>query len=341
MPTFTLPSQIKFYYEDSGVPSKADYTTFFIIHGHTYHSGLFKPLLPIGLARNHRVLLVNRRDYPQSTPYTDKELKVFAEGPDPARYDQLINDGHDLALLLDGLIQSLSLPQNVAIVSWSLGNIFGLPLLASITTLPADTQARLGSFVKRTILWDAPCEPMGIPFPEGTYHPFTDKDTPDEQRGVVFAQWLTSYFPHGDLSTRQLSSLNQRDHDSTKKRSFEGLPQEELFQIIDLLPGTRCDTHLCSPPYLGVEKQVVHKALYDPDVRAAWKNLKVWEMVGDQNPWNIIYCWWVWEAEVKAAKTAEPAINFTVNKGSNHFVCFPLLFFLHTRLIAEFTAHVG
>ncbi|KAJ3737782.1 hypothetical protein DFJ43DRAFT_1148945 [Lentinula guzmanii] len=320
MPIFTLPNHVRFFYEDSGVPAKEDYTTFFIIHGHTYHSGLFKLLLPVGLERNHRILLVNRRDYPQSSPYSAGELKVFAEGPDEARYAQLLNDGSDLALLLDRLIQSLSLPQSgVAIVSWSLGNVFGLPLLASITMLPVDTQARLGLFVKRTILWDAPCEPMGIPFPPGTYHPFLDDSTPVEDRGVVFAQWLTSYFPHGDLSKHDFSSLNQQDHDKTKKHSFEDLSREELFKIIDLAPGSRCDTHLCSPPYLGIEKKIMNKALYDPSVRAAWKNMKVWEMVGDQNPWNVIYCWWTWQEEVKAANTQDPAINFTVNPGANHF----------------------
>ncbi|KAF8828365.1 hypothetical protein HHX47_DHR4000805 [Lentinula edodes] len=321
MPIFTLPNHVKFFYEDSGVPNRENYITFFIIHGHTYHSGLFKPLLPIALIRGHRVLLVNRREYPGSSPYSPAELKVFAEGPDKERYRQLINDGHDLALLLNGLIQLLSLPETngVAIVSWSLGNMFGLPLLASITTLPVDIQCRLGLFVKRSILWDVPCEPMGIPFPPGIYHPFVDESTPIENRGAVFAKWLTSYFPHGDLSKHDFSSLNQCDHDDTRKHTFEGLHEDDLVKIIDLSPGARCDTHLCQTPYLAVEKEVANKALYDPDIRAAWKTMKIWAMFGDKNPWNIIYCWWTWEAESKAADRKDPAIHFTVNEGANHF----------------------
>lgn len=99
---------------------------------------------------------MNRREYAGSTPYSEQELKVIAEGPDEARHDRLIADGADCALLLDGLIQSLSLPQKrggIAIVGWSLGNIFILSLLAAIKTLPEESQVRLNSSVKRAILW--------------------------------------------------------------------------------------------------------------------------------------------------------------------------------------------
>ncbi len=109
--------------------------------------------------RSQRILLVNRRGYPGSTPYNVDELRTFAEGPDNARYSQLIDDGTNCALLLDGLIQSLSLPQEggVAVVGWSLGNKFTLAMIASIETLPEDVQVRLGMFVKRTIIWGMSC----------------------------------------------------------------------------------------------------------------------------------------------------------------------------------------
>ncbi|KAE9401803.1 hypothetical protein BT96DRAFT_937687 [Gymnopus androsaceus JB14] len=292
MPTFTLPNEITYFYQDSGAPSeKQDYTTFFIVHGHTYHSALFKPL-----AFNW----ISTREYPGSTPYSPEELEVFAVGPDEARLKQLMKDGTDLALLLDGLIVSLSLPQTggIAIVGWSMGNIFTLPLLASITDLPVETRVRLGSHVKRTIIWDPPCQTMGIAGPQ-FYTPYYDQALPAEIRPIEFAKWLTFYFFHGDLSKRRLEDLNQRYHDVHRKYTFQGLPLEELFEMIEIAPGAkRCSMALCAKP---------------------GGNMKIWYMVGDRNPWNIIYCWWTMEDEVKAAQTSEPAINFTVNEGSNHF----------------------
>lgn len=39
MPTLTLPNGIEFFYIDSGIPSTPAYTTYFVIHGHSFHSG--------------------------------------------------------------------------------------------------------------------------------------------------------------------------------------------------------------------------------------------------------------------------------------------------------------
>ncbi|KAF5372443.1 hypothetical protein D9757_009928 [Collybiopsis confluens] len=316
-------NRIRFYYQDSGAPSgNNNYLTFFIVHGHTYHSNLFLPVLLVGKSRGHRVILVNRREYSGSTPYTAEELAVFANGPDDARYKQLINDGAYLSLLLNGLIQSLSLPKRVSIVGWSLGNIFTLPMVASITTLPEDVRARLALHVKRTIIWDAPSHPMGIR--KDAYIPLWDETLPPEERGKEFMKWLTNYFSHSKLSERNFDTLNKREHDPSRKRTFEDLPTEELFKIIHLPPGSKCDTPLCEPPFANVENKVVTEALFDPKVRQIWGDMKVWHMVGDNNPWNIIFCWWTLEAEVKKAKSQEPAIHFTINNGANHFhtICY-------------------
>ncbi|KIK52380.1 hypothetical protein GYMLUDRAFT_88741 [Collybiopsis luxurians FD-317 M1] len=317
MPSFTLPNQIQFFYLDIGVPVKDDYSTFFIVHGHTYHSGLFFPLLSVGKARSHRIIVVNRREYPGSTPYNADELKVFAEGPDEARYKQLIDGGANLSLLLDGLVQSLSLPQTISIVGWSLGSTFALAMVASITTLPNGSRARLSKHVRRTIIWDAPSQPMGIP--GKGYLPLPDVNLPPEVRGVEFGKWITGYFNHGDLSKRNFEELNERNHDASRIRTFEDLPPEELMAIVDLAPGPKCDTPLCEPPFCKVENEVVTRALFNPEVRTAWARMKIWHMICDRSIWNVITCWWILEQKVKAAKASELAINFTTVEGANHF----------------------
>ncbi|KAK7453506.1 hypothetical protein VKT23_011783 [Stygiomarasmius scandens] len=326
MPEFILPNNIKFFYEDSGVPTSQaqNYTTLFIIHGHTFHSGLFKRIIPVAHARSYRMIAINRREYPGSTPYTEEELKIFAEGPDDAtRTKLLMTEGSNLALLLDGLIQSLSLPLagGVAVVGWSLGNLYALLLLASITSLPQDTKERLGKFVNRAILWDPPIHPLGIPYDQSTcYVPLWDPELNPQERAMEFGKWVTYYFVHGDLSKRDLTQFNYRTNDPKRKRSFEDMPFPELMQIIDMAAGPKCDTLVSESSFEKVDWAIVNKALFDGETREAWGSMKIWTMVGDASPWNIHKAVWVLEDESKKIKGTEPSINFTVVKNANHFV---------------------
>lgn len=98
------------------------------------------------------MIVVNRREYTGSTPYTKAELDVFAQGSDEQRLNLLLSEGTNLALCLEGLIHSLSL-QEVVIVGWSLGNLFTLSLLASISSLPQGVRERLALSVHRIIMW--------------------------------------------------------------------------------------------------------------------------------------------------------------------------------------------
>ncbi|THU97254.1 alpha/beta-hydrolase [Dendrothele bispora CBS 962.96] len=324
MPEFVLPNNIKFFYEDSGAPASQSYATFFIIHGHTFHSGLFKRIIPVAHARNYRMIVVNRREYPGSTPYTEEELKVFAEGPDDnARMKLLLSEGSNLALLLDGLIQSLSLPQSggVAVAGWSLGSLYALLLLASITTLPQATKERLGSFVKSGILWDPPIHPLGIPYDQSTcYVPLWDPELSPQERAMEFGKWVTYYFVHGDLSQRDLTQLNFRTNDPKRKRTFEDLPFPELLQVIDMTPGPKCDTPVSESAFAKVDWAIMNKALLNPETRAAWPNMKVWALVGDASPWSIHKAVWVLEDESKKIQSPEPSINSKMIKDANHFV---------------------
>ena len=44
----------------------------------TYHPGNFKKFIPLAPKFNARVVLVNRRDYPGSAPFTSEERAEFA-----------------------------------------------------------------------------------------------------------------------------------------------------------------------------------------------------------------------------------------------------------------------
>ncbi|KAJ7849292.1 hypothetical protein B0H13DRAFT_2361313 [Mycena leptocephala] len=74
MPSLTLESGVVFGYTDSGaVTGGGDYTTLVIIHGHTFHSGTFQRLNPLAQPNSLRIISVNRREYPGSSPYSAQD----------------------------------------------------------------------------------------------------------------------------------------------------------------------------------------------------------------------------------------------------------------------------
>lgn len=173
MPTLTVRKDVEFHYTDSGPIPNTPYTTVIIIHGHTFHNGtllelyrsyklltqtiigIFQRTLPIASAHSLRVICVNRREYPGSSPYTAEELRVIAHGCDAERKEFLHQEGILFALFIDGLIQQLSLPKEggVAVAGWSLGTVLSFGVLSSIHDLPEDTQGRLKTYIRSFILW--------------------------------------------------------------------------------------------------------------------------------------------------------------------------------------------
>jgi hypothetical protein len=114
---------------------------------------VFQKLLPLAAARSVRIIYLNRREYPGSTPHTAEELRVYVSGFDQEHIALVDEAGVDLALAVDGIIQQCHLPAAVTLSGWSLGNTFVLAAMASILSLASETQNRLQSFIKTIILW--------------------------------------------------------------------------------------------------------------------------------------------------------------------------------------------
>ncbi|KAJ7499883.1 Alpha/Beta hydrolase protein [Mycena latifolia] len=323
MPSFTLKSGVKFFYTDSGaLTTGGNYTTLVIIHGHTFHSGTFQRLNPFAGPNSLRIISVNRRCYPGSSAFSAKELSTFSEGTEDERASLLEQQGRDLALFLDGLIDELSIPQSggIALIGWSMGTIFLLSLIASVDTLPATTKDRLSSFVRTVVILQSPSLALGLPTPAGRLIPHTDPDIAPDARGPAFAKWVSSYFVHGDLSTRSLEHLTYNNTDPLRVSTIERLKPEELCAIADFAPGEIYDNIVGLSPFeVPVFKQT-NKALFDVTVRGVWGGTKFWTVYGSAEPWNIIYAAWFLEDQCRAADAPELAIHFKVIDGSNHFL---------------------
>ncbi|KAJ7661588.1 hypothetical protein DFH06DRAFT_1192730 [Mycena polygramma] len=223
MPTVTIPNGIQFFFTDTGALSDVKYyRTYILVHGHTYHANLFQRLLPLAATRSVRVICINRREYPGSTPHTPEELRVYASGSDDERAALLSDAGVNLALCIDEIIQQCALPSDggVAFVGWSMGNCFTLAAMSSIMSLPFPAQARLQTFVKTIIIWDPPSHALGIASPPKGYVPLYDQDLESEARGPAFAKWVQSYCTHGDLSSQDPDRLSYAP-DPLKKPTFD------------------------------------------------------------------------------------------------------------------------
>lgn len=122
-----------------------------------YMKAWFKPVFSSASSKGVRVVSLNRRGYPGTTPYSPAELKTLSEGG----VEGLKACGVELALFLDGLIDNLSLPApsikenegGLAIMGWSLGNVIPLSTVASVSALKPQVQTQLQSYLRRLIVF--------------------------------------------------------------------------------------------------------------------------------------------------------------------------------------------
>ncbi|KAJ8076358.1 hypothetical protein PM082_000779 [Marasmius tenuissimus] len=208
---------VELSYLDSGAPAKSCYTTIFAIHGMIFTNAIFQKILDIAASKGIRFVAVNRRAFPGSTPYTRPELDVVTdEASTEAEKDAFMQDrGHEITYFIDSFIREHELPPlssdgmngGVAILGWSIGSSHAAAAVASTLTLPADVRARLSLHLRSLIFYEAAPMILGLPPPPQSWLPLTDMTMPAASRLRAFSQWATSYFDHGDLSSRDLNQL--------------------------------------------------------------------------------------------------------------------------------------
>ncbi|KAJ7656546.1 Alpha/Beta hydrolase protein [Mycena rosella] len=332
LPKVKLCQDIEFTYTDSGAPDTDNYMTFILVHGHTYHAGVFQKLGPLAKSSSVRIICVNRREYTGSTPHTPEELGVYQAGNDAERTTLMNGEGVNLALCIESIIYEQKLG-HVALVGWSLGNTFTLAVMASIPSLPDDSKKRLQKSIKTFILWDPPSHALGIEDPPNPYVPLYDMTILDDTgvstalaRGQEFGKWVESYFSHPAFTEKEKKgSHNEKDLDRkihgnpSRPPTFYDLPFPELLAMVDFSVGDKCDTILTEPTFNHVVEGIVDKALFEPKTREAWGHPKVAYMWGEANPWNVPWAAWNIQERVKNAQGNAP-ITFHAIDGANHFV---------------------
>ena len=118
---------------------------------------IFQRLKPLAPEYGIRLVLVNRRDYPGSSPYADEEIQSLRTGGDEAHKKFNRKRAEEFATFLSSYIKNERIPPTsaegggLALLGWSSANVLTIALLANLDQLPEhqknDIEPYLRSFI--------------------------------------------------------------------------------------------------------------------------------------------------------------------------------------------------
>ncbi|OSD07675.1 hypothetical protein PYCCODRAFT_1357773 [Trametes coccinea BRFM310] len=319
---------VELSYIDSGVPSSAEegYTTIFAVHGTGFARAIFEKVMSLAKSANIRFVAINRRDFPGSTPFTPEDMKILASGTDDEKAAFVKARGLEFASFVDQFVVRNNIPPisnggkygGFALVGWSFGNSVTLSAVANVDSLDAPVRARWASRMRALVLHEPPTVAIGSPLPPKVWTPMIDQSIPEEFRGPMHAQWITSYFKHGDLSTRNLDSVSYVLPTTARVPTIYNIPEERLAEI-SYAPPTMGSDLLMMLYFANQLNASYKKACFDQGIRQVLPNLKVTMFAGDMSNATTYPAYWVMEDDDKASGGGK--INFKgFVKGINHFV---------------------
>ncbi|EPQ57249.1 hypothetical protein GLOTRDRAFT_73909 [Gloeophyllum trabeum ATCC 11539] len=301
---------IQFYFEDSGVPSAETYTTLVIIHGTSYHSSIFHKLVPLGVERKLRIVLLNRRDYPGSTFTTPEEIAKIQSARDEDQAQILRELGLELAAFLAWYIRQASIPPlgeegapgGLTVLGWSSANATGLSAIANLDLAPDEDKELFRTYLRAYISYDAPMYVYGYPVLTDVYHPLRDPSIEDFQERIKrFNVWVSSYYQHPDLTSRSFQGLSQRppeDPPSDKRPTFYRFTPSELEAVTfpDALTRGEGGLRFMSP---AVYKENARKIWYDEGLASMFPRLKVKLIYCKESMVEMVWAAWKMEDDVR------------------------------------------
>ncbi|KAJ3731479.1 hypothetical protein DFJ43DRAFT_999166 [Lentinula guzmanii] len=198
--TYSLSEGIELSFTDSGAPpDSVSYTTVFFLHGGIFNAYQFHKVHAHAHALNLRTVLLHRRDYAGSTPYSGTEIEELKEGS-VVFWERL---SAQLAEFLGIFIKREKIPKRkrgVAIFGWSAGCSTVLSLLGAIQNqfIPDDLYKGLQEYVRSCLIYDPTYFSFGYTPPSDSrnYIPWDDPTVSKEDLPQVVAEWVSSYYDH-------------------------------------------------------------------------------------------------------------------------------------------------
>ncbi|KAH9890434.1 Alpha/Beta hydrolase protein [Cubamyces lactineus] len=327
---------------DSGAPEgSTDYTTVVVLHGWGWHGGVFRKLLPLAAQSNARVVLVNRRDYPGSEPYTPEQratlVRLASAAPSPetdaeaqAFFRDLVKEFYDF--LVDFVRrENIPRPQGetggLIIAGWSLASAWLTALLASVG-LFREEDVHLSEYVRRVILFDSSHFCYGFAPPPNSYQPLLDASLSEEERVLRFGIYITGYYAHGDVWADGPSALEFRTPLADPSPTGSRMTPEELAETTSAEPQVPGGSEGLLAQMMvahGVIVAAREGAFYPkPAVEGAsnWENVEVRHLWCDRSVWEMPWGTKRLTEEIEEAKKAGKHVRdvvFARLKGGNHF----------------------
>ncbi|TFK94481.1 hypothetical protein K466DRAFT_593484 [Polyporus arcularius HHB13444] len=338
-------------HEDSGAPhGSADYTTIVLLHGYTWHSGIFSKLVPLAKTYNIRVVLVNRRDYPGAAPYSKEDraaldAAVAEVDSDPAAAQAKVlsflkDNARDLYNFLVRFVTQNDIPKasvqgdsgGIMVCGWSFGGAWPVALLAYAKSFPVDDDD-LGVYIRRVILYDVPYHTLGYPPLNGdTYgNPLFDTSLEPSDKIRLFADWVSGYYKHED----SLDDLERRTPLVHPPPTISTLTAEELASTLYPSPGDPGGSD-CELNIVGIQsgafKVLRTNALRPPEsekrldadtVSKGWEDVEVLFVWCDAGPWEPTWGYHAMRQEVEEARKSGNNLRkvmFARVRNANHFI---------------------
>jgi hypothetical protein len=135
-------------------------TTLFAKNG----ADTFQRAVEVAPAHGVRLIAVQRRDYPGSTPLSDAELAPLASGDPAAIRSFFLARSIELAAFIQHVV-GLGIPAlkssekrhgGITLTGWSLGNLYGLSLINCVDEFPKSLADVVKTHVKTYIAYGAP-----------------------------------------------------------------------------------------------------------------------------------------------------------------------------------------
>ncbi|KAI0322889.1 hypothetical protein OF83DRAFT_1079949 [Amylostereum chailletii] len=333
----------EFYYEDSGPLKNNTYTTLIIVHGTGIHGAIFRPMLPFARSNNLRIVLLNRRDYPGSTPLSEEELRLAKPGrsvDDNAAY--LRSRALEIAEFIAWFIRTQSIPRSnvldnggeaggLAVVGWSSANAFLLALFGNPDTIPATTRMAIEPYLRSYIFYgrvDGPLWAVGLPFPELPDNPtfippLASYSLSVDERLARFKTWVSAYYQHPSVSSREISGLTTVIPDNPiAPPTLDRMTPDEQNATTSKYGLFHSDNVSRRFPLEVFERNRNRALFWETENQALWKKVPVLVLQCEHSLLEVVSTMWALEDElIRHIKAGKPtrAMEFYLLEGANHF----------------------
>lgn len=145
-----------------------------------------------------------------------------------------------------------------------------------------------------------------------------DESLPPPERGRIFGEWVSGYYTHRSLTSRNYDDLELLKPDTVPAPTTTQMTLEEIIGMTSSL-GAESDMRVQEiDPWILAEQ--TRRALFDEGVAKAWPRVEVEHILCDRSAWVMIDgLWWLETLQAQAGGKGRK-ITFTRFPGANHFV---------------------